>query len=59
MARRGGQPLNVPLAELRNLPEGVWQAVLTVVTQPPVSDFLASALSFSPMAPPLPERAAA
>lgn len=59
MARRSGQPLNVPLTDLRNLPEGVWQAVLTVVTQPPVSDFLAIALSLSPMVPPLPERVAA
>lgn len=53
------RPLNVPLANLRNLPEDLWQAVLAVITTPPVSDFLAIGLSLSPQVPPLPERVAA
>jgi hypothetical protein len=51
--------LNVPLANLRNLPEDLWQAVLTVTTTPPVSDFLAIGLSLSLQVPPLPEQVAA
>jgi hypothetical protein len=47
--------LNVPLANLRNLPEELWQAVLAVTTTPPVSDYLAVGLSLSPRVPPLPE----
>ena len=54
MERHRDKPLNVPLANLRNLPEDIWQAVLTVVTTPPVSDFMAVGLSLSPHAPPLP-----
>jgi hypothetical protein len=53
------KPLNVPLANLRNLPEDLWQAVLAVTTTPPVSDFLAIGLSLSPQVPPLPEQVAA
>ena len=53
------RPLSVPLANLRNLPEHLWQAVLTIVTTPPVSDFLAVGFSLSPQVPPLPERIAA
>jgi hypothetical protein len=53
------KPLSVPLANLRNLPEELWQAVVTVITTPPVSDFLAVRLSLSPQVPPLPERLAA
>ena len=59
MAHYQNQPLYVPLANLRNLPEDLWQAVLSVTTTPPVSDFLAVGLSFSPQVPPLPERAVA
>lgn len=59
MAHYGNRPLNVPLANLRNLPEDLWQAVLAVVTTPPVSDFLAIGLSLSPRIPPLPETVAA
>ncbi|MGH7453115.1 MAG: hypothetical protein ACRENG_17330, partial [bacterium] len=53
------KPLSVPLANLRNLPEDLWQAVLAVVTTPPVSDFLSIGFSLSPQIPPLPELVAA
>ena len=53
------KPLSVPLTNLRNLPEDLWQAVLAVISTPPVSDFLGVGLLFSPQVPPLPERAAA
>ncbi len=56
MAHYQDRPLNVPLANLRNLPEDIWQAVLAVTTTPPVSDFLAIGLSLSPQVPPLPEQ---
>jgi hypothetical protein len=59
MAHNRERPLSVPLANLRNLPEDLWQAVLAVITTPPVSDFLAVGLSLSPQIPPLPERMAA
>jgi hypothetical protein len=55
MAHSQDRPLNVPLANLRSLPEELWQAVLVVTTTPPVSDFLAVGLSLSPRVPPLPE----
>ena len=55
MAHHKGQPLSIPLANLRHLPDDLWQAVLTVVTTPPVSDFLAVGFSISPQVPPLPE----
>ena len=55
MAHYRDRPLNVSLADLRNLPEDVWQAVLAVMTIPPVSDFMQVGLSLSPHAPPLPE----
>jgi hypothetical protein len=50
-----GKPLNVPLANLRSLPEELWQAVLAITTTPPVSDFLGVGLSLSPRIPLLPE----
>lgn len=50
------QPFNVSLTNLRSLPEDLWQAVLSVITTPPVSDFLAVGLSLSPQVPPLPEQ---
>ncbi|MGD8794934.1 MAG: DUF2283 domain-containing protein [Anaerolineae bacterium] len=59
MAHYQDCPLNVPLANLRNLPEGLWQIVLDVLTTPPVSDFLGIGLALSPQAPPLPDLAAA
>jgi len=49
------RPFNVSLTNLRSLPEELWQAVLSVITTPPVSDFLAVGLSLSPQVPPLPE----
>ena len=57
-AHHKDQPVNVPLSKLRNLPDHLWEAVWTVVTTPPVSDFLSVGLSFSPQTPPLPEAAA-
>lgn len=57
MAHYQDKPLNVPLTNLRNLPEDLWQAVLAVTTTPPVSDFLMVGLSLSPRVPPLPELA--
>lgn len=51
--------LSVPIVNLRHLPEELWQAVLNVVTTPPVSDFLSIGFSLSPQFPPLPERLAA
>ncbi|HYN87666.1 MAG TPA: DUF2283 domain-containing protein [Ardenticatenaceae bacterium] len=59
MAYRQDASIHVPLANLRNLPEELWQAVLAVITTPPVSDFLAVGLSLSPQVPPLPSPAAA
>lgn len=53
------KPLSVPLVNLRHLPEDLWQAVINVVTMPPVSDFLSIGFSLSPQFPPLPERLAA
>jgi hypothetical protein len=55
MAHYRDRPLSVPLANLRNLPEGLWQIVLDVLTTPPVSDFLGIGLALSPQTPPLPE----
>lgn len=52
-------PVIVSLANLRQLPEELWQAILTVVTTAPVSDYLAVNLSLSPQTPPLPELQAA
>jgi hypothetical protein len=54
MAHHRHQPIAVSLTNLRRLPEELWQAVLTVLTTPPVSDFLAVQLSLKPQAPPLP-----
>ena len=58
MAHYRDQLLNVPLSNLRNLPEDVQQAVLSVVMSPPVSDFLSVGLSLAPHIPPLPEQVA-
>lgn len=49
------QPLTIPLSNLRNLPEDLWQAVLAVMTTAPVTDFLSVNLSILPHMPPLPE----
>jgi hypothetical protein len=59
MAHYRERPISVPLANLRNLPEDLWQAVITVITTAPVSDFLAVGLSLSPQVPPLPEQVVA
>jgi hypothetical protein len=49
------RPFTVPISNLRNLPEDLWQAVIAVVTTSPVSDFLDVGLSFSPHIPPIPD----
>lgn len=54
MAQYGEQPITIALANLRRLPEELWQAVLAVIAMPPVRDFLAVGLSFRPQTPPLP-----
>ena len=59
MATHKDTPVFVSLANLRQLPEELWQAVLTVVTSAPVSDYLSVNLSLSPQMPPLPELQAA
>jgi hypothetical protein len=59
MAHYRDRPLSVPLEKLQNLPDDLWQAVLAVVTTPPVSDFLDVGLAMSPQVPPLPELVAA
>lgn len=55
MAAHKDRPLLIPLVNLRGLPEDLWQAVLTIVTTPPVSDFLSVGLTFSLQNPPLPQ----
>jgi hypothetical protein len=49
------RPLTISLETLRNLPEDLWQAVMAVLTSPPVSDFLSVGLAVAPQVPPLPE----
>jgi hypothetical protein len=51
--------LTISLEVLRNLPEELWQTVMTVLTSPPVSDFLSVGLAVVPQVPPLPELAVA
>ena len=48
------KPLIISLDRLRDLPDDLWQAVIGVVTTPPVSDVVAVGLSVSPQMPPLP-----
>ncbi|MCR4406456.1 MAG: DUF2283 domain-containing protein [Anaerolineae bacterium] len=57
LAYHQGKPLTISLDVLRNLPDDLWQAVIAVMTSPPVSDFLAVGLSVLPQVPPLPELA--
>lgn len=57
MAHYQDRPLTASLENLRDLPEDLWQAVLTVLSSPPVSDFLSVGLSLFPRTPPLPEYA--
>jgi hypothetical protein len=47
------RPLSIPLASLRHLPDDLWQAVIAVISTPPVSDFLNVGFSLIPQAPPL------
>ncbi|MEZ4734951.1 MAG: hypothetical protein R3E79_48270 [Caldilineaceae bacterium] len=43
------------IGQSTGMPEDLWQAVLAVVTPPPVSDFLSVGLTLSRQKPPLPE----
>ena len=54
MAHHQDKPLAISLDQLRDLPDGLWQAVIDVVTTPPVSDVLQVSLSVAPQVPPLP-----
>ncbi len=51
--RLAGKPLTVPLANLRNLPDEIWQAVLAVISTAPVSDVLDVTFGFDMQSPPL------
>lgn len=42
-----GQPLTISVDDLRNLPGDIWQAVVSVVTSPPLSDILGVAFTIS------------
>ena len=55
MSHYANQPIRVPITNLSNLPEELWQAAFTVLTTAPVSDFLEVGLFLSPHTPPLPE----
>ena len=55
MAHHQDKPLNISLNRLRDLPDDLWQAVMNVVTTPPVSDVLVVGLSVMPLVPPLPK----
>jgi len=57
MAAHREQPLRVSLSNLRSLPDDLWLATLSVVTTPPVSDFLSVDLAIAPHFPPLPQPA--
>ena len=54
MAQQGNTPLNIPIANLRNLPEDLGQTVWRILSSAPVSDFLAVGLSLSPQTMVLP-----
>ena len=54
MAHHRDEPLTITLERLRDLPDDLWQAVIGVVTTPPVSDVLEVGLSVVPQVPPLP-----
>ena len=59
MEHHRDRPLTISLEALRNLPEDLWQTVISVLTSPPVSDFLSVGLAVIPQVPPLPELAVA
>lgn len=53
--RLAGQPITIPLANLRNLPDNIWQAVIAVISSAPVSDVLEVAFSLAIQVPALPD----
>ncbi len=54
MAAHRDKPLAISLERLRNLPDDLWPVVMSVITSPPVSDFLTAELAVVPKVPPLP-----
>ena len=56
VAHEGNRPISIPWGKLSQLPDDLRQAVLAVVTTPPVSDFLSVGLSLSLQVPSLPQR---
>ena len=56
IAHEGNRPVSIPWSKLSKLPTDLRQAVLAVVTTPPVSDFLSVGLSLSLEVPSLPQR---
>jgi hypothetical protein len=54
MAHHQDKPLTISLDQLRDLPDGLWQAVIDIVTTSPVRDVLEIGLSVAPQVPPLP-----
>jgi hypothetical protein len=56
--RLAGQPIIVPLTNLRNLPDELWQAVVSVISSAPVTDILDVAFSLAVQLPELPAPAA-
>ncbi len=53
--RLAGRPISIPVANLRNLPDNIWQAVVAVISSAPVSDVLDVAFSFAIQVPSLPD----
>ena len=49
-----GHSLSVPMEDLRNLPDDIWQAVVAVVTTPPLSEILGLAFTISLPIPVIP-----
>jgi hypothetical protein len=59
MAQHRDRPFSVALTNLRGLPADLWQAVLAVITAPPVSDYLTVGFSMAFPFPAVPEQIAA
>jgi len=53
MAHYQDKPLTISLDRLRDLPDDLWQAVMSAVMTTPVSDVLTVGLTVAPQVPPL------